>query len=740
MPTRSLGIAGRMAIIIVGLYFLVACLFTLGEALGVSASVRRATDAQISSLAAIDVPPLRQALWNFDFSMSDLIMNGMIIDPTIARIELKDEKGNTIRSVDRVMQGSGDKENKTGPPREYPLSYAPPGKAERYIGRLDIYPSLLEERKRIRETITLGMTRTLAIVVFLSAILAFVLERSLGAQLRDLARQISSFDAGERGRRAAIALPKARGELKLVARALARMASRIDTTVSALLASESRLESFFSDSPIPILEEDFTAVKKRIDEAKSRGVIDWEAHFREPERINEYISLIVVSDVNCAALKLFGYATKVDMIEHMLDLVGEGSIEAFRAEFTALASGQVFFEGDTVRYNSVGDEIFLQYRLNIVPGYEGTWSRVLASIVDISARTRAERALAESEVKYRSIVEQASEGMLLLDGRGTIVDSNPAIERITGFSETAMRERKVWDPCLGLWAEDMEGEESFRGLISDWSVALEEGKQWMISGPYDAFVRGAEGTTRVIEQTFFPVSMAKGLMAGGVFRDVTERRAASDALVTSLREKELLLQEVHHRVKNNLQVICSLIHLQMDEVGASTQTGQSLVDMEARVMSMSLVHELLYQSDDFTLVDFSSYASQLCATLLDAYAVDRKSIRMEVSAVGVALALDKAIPCGLILNELVVNSLKHAFPGGRAGEIHVLLSKSEEGLATLVVRDDGIGAEAGAHPQGARRTIGMSLVENLAKQLCGKYYYGTINGKGTETRVVFPAG
>ncbi len=220
--------------------------------------------------------------------------------------------------------------------------------------------------------------------------------------------------------------------------------------------------------------------------------------------------------------------------------------------------------------------------------------------------------------------------------------------------------------------------------------------------------------------------------------DMSERVRAEQALMQSLAEKEILLQEVHHRVKNNLQIICSLINLQLSEDDTPSKMNLALVDMETRVRSMSFVHEILYQSDNFASVEFPSYVSHLCAHLLDAYAVDPLKIKLVVSVEDIRLPLEKAVPCGLLINELVVNALKHAFPDDRSGTVTVTMAGTGNNKVSLTVSDDGIGAPLLELEEGKRRSIGIRLVKSLAEQLGGECRTESTHN-GVVARVVFPA-
>jgi two-component sensor histidine kinase len=209
---------------------------------------------------------------------------------------------------------------------------------------------------------------------------------------------------------------------------------------------------------------------------------------------------------------------------------------------------------------------------------------------------------------------------------------------------------------------------------------------------------------------------------------VVEQRTAQ--LRDALKEKETLLQEIHHRVKNNLQVISSLINLQMRQLepGASRR---ALQECQTRVQAIALIHEKLYQARDYSRVPFSQYAQGLAGNVFHAAGVSSGAVQLETEVGQVALAVDKAIPCGLILNELITNALKHAFPQERRGTVRVELDQTPAGRVRLTVKDDGIGLPE--HLDILRSdTLGMQLVCTLAEQLAA-----TVEVKRTATGTSF---
>jgi two-component sensor histidine kinase/integral membrane sensor domain MASE1 len=209
-------------------------------------------------------------------------------------------------------------------------------------------------------------------------------------------------------------------------------------------------------------------------------------------------------------------------------------------------------------------------------------------------------------------------------------------------------------------------------------------------------------------------------------QELEERvRARTAELSATLAEREVLLQEIHHRVKNNLQVISSLINMQLRRLEDGS-SRDALSECQARVHTIALIHEILYESRDYSEMPFSDYVRGLANSILQ-LSGSPEHVSLELALEPVTLPVDKAIPCGLILNELIVNALKHAFPGARRGKIRVELHSRAADRVALIVRDDGIGV---AEPRNAESgELGMQLVRTLAQQiradLCVKQAAGT---------------
>ncbi|MGI0489876.1 sensor histidine kinase [Pantanalinema rosaneae CENA516] len=225
----------------------------------------------------------------------------------------------------------------------------------------------------------------------------------------------------------------------------------------------------------------------------------------------------------------------------------------------------------------------------------------------------------------------------------------------------------------------------------------------------------------------------------GVAVDITDRKQTQQ-LQASLREKEVLLQEIHHRVKNNLQMVYSLLRLQYRRT-QDQQAANILLESQNRIKSIALIHERLYRSKDFSKIDFAQYISSLVASLLSSYRVSSDAIALTTKVDGTELGINQAIPCGLIINELIANSLKYAFPSGYAGKLEVEFYTNQNGEITLIVRDNGIGI-----PEQIQLTatgiashtasLGLKLVQDLVYQLKGGIAIDRT--QGTTFRITFP--
>ena len=250
----------------------------------------------------------------------------------------------------------------------------------------------------------------------------------------------------------------------------------------------------------------------------------------------------------------------------------------------------------------------------------------------------------------------------------------------------------------------------------------------------DLFARRKDGSEFPVEIGLNPIETEDGTMVLSAIVDISDRKQKERSIEQALQEKDVLLGEIHHRVKNNLQIVHSLLDLQSAQISDPVALAM-LRDSQNRIRSMALIHQTLYQSKDFAQVDFGSFLDSFAPMLVSSYAINTNEVALTIDAEGMALPINCAIPCGLIVNELISNALKHAFPNQRGGTIHVELRQEGEDHFVLAVSDDGVGLPPSLNIETAP-TLGLQLVTLLTDQLRGKLAIDAM--KPTRFAIRFP--
>jgi PAS domain S-box-containing protein len=336
-------------------------------------------------------------------------------------------------------------------------------------------------------------------------------------------------------------------------------------------------------------------------------------------------------------------------------------------------------------------------------------------------------ALPDVHEMYRTLVEQIPAVVFMAHLDRGISDAyvSPQIEETLGYSQ----EEWLEDPIR--WYYRIHPDDRQR-----WSQ--EAARMFTTGKPLRSAYRVVARDGRVIwfhcEAKLVRDKAGHPWLLHGVAFDITERKLAEQRLLDSLGEKDVLLREIHHRVKNNLAVISSLFYLESTYTD-DQETLKLLQESQDRVRSMALVHELLYGSESLAAVDFGKYASDLCEQLIQTYGHPAGRVRLTKELQAFRLNIEQAVPCGLVLNEIMSNAIKHAFPGGRAGIIHLALRRPSEGACLLSVADDGVGMPSGVD-LAASGSLGLRLIRTLARQLDASIEVVPLH-PGTEFRLTF---
>ncbi|MCJ7542283.1 MAG: PAS domain S-box protein [Desulfobacterales bacterium] len=372
-------------------------------------------------------------------------------------------------------------------------------------------------------------------------------------------------------------------------------------------------------------------------------------------------------------------------------------------------SGEAFSSVNEVK------NIVFESRYSPLKNDQGSVTGAIGVAVDITARKNAEDALRESEEKYRKLFEMESDALALVDMEtGKIFDVNRSFIKLYGYSKGEILCMKSTD----FSAEPDRTKNSI--LNSETYTPLRYHKK------KDGTVFPVEITANYFEHKGRRVNIS-------AIRDITERKIIEEQITSSLRDKEVLLSEIHHRVKNNFEIISSLLNI--SSMATQNQEIQNLLlSSRTRIHSMAMIHSQLYQSDRFDRIDMTRHIAELAEHLLLLYGMKNK-VDLVIEPSEVYLSLSQAIPCALILNELITNSLKHAFVDREHGKIQISIHNSDNNTVLLRLRDDGGGIpeEVDVKPAGG---LGLELVKHLSVgQLKGEIRFN--NNDGTEICIEF---
>jgi PAS domain S-box-containing protein len=375
---------------------------------------------------------------------------------------------------------------------------------------------------------------------------------------------------------------------------------------------------------------------------------------------------------------------------------------------------------ETLMHTREGGTIPVEISSKVIEYYRSP--AIITIIRDLRARKEAENALRESERRYRMIGDLIPFGVWITDADGTLTYASQSFLDLIGM--TLEECRKVsWMSRL-----PVEQRESAQ---NDWKQCVETGCFW----DYEYRIVDRFGTEHFILSRGAPMKDESGRIVSwaGIHFDISQRRRYENRLEASLREKEVIIKEVHHRVKNNMQVISGFLQLQTNYL-KDQESIDKLEECQMRVKTMALVHEKLYQSKYLGFINTRDYIQSLVSDLMNSYLL-RSDISIEQDIDDVNIDLDTAIPCGLILNELLTNALKYAFKGRESGTISVSLHLKSDHRFSLDVSDDGVGLPPGLDIAQAP-TLGLQLVSVLVRQIGGDMQ---VEGDhGTRFHISFP--
>lgn len=444
--------------------------------------------------------------------------------------------------------------------------------------------------------------------------------------------------------------------------------------------------------------------------------------------------------VNPYSEVITGYSPEELLKKNFWDIVHNDYVGVAKERGIARQKGEVVPDNYEMKIiTKSGEEKWINYSARVI-NFNGK-PGVIGISTDITERKKQQEEIFKSEERYRRFVEQSSEGIFRMEFNQPIPISLSIDEQIdkidneVHFAECNTVFCKMYDAVspeeiIGKRPNQLkyknvdESARSLRFIKNGYRLVEEETTETDTQGNIFYFVINAIG---IIENNLLT-------RIWGVQRDVTEKRKADEALKRSLVEKEILLKEIHHRVKNNLQIVTSLLKLQSSYV--KDEAVKSLFkESQNRVQSMSLIHQKLYQTKDLSHIDFKDYIDTVTTHLQHSYGILGDKVRIITDVKKISLSIDNAIPAGLIINELVSNCLKHAFPVKHKGEIFISMAYDEFNREYwLVVRDNGKGIPEDFEIENSK-SFGLKLVSTLVKQMSGTIE--VFRAGGTEFRIMF---
>lgn len=432
---------------------------------------------------------------------------------------------------------------------------------------------------------------------------------------------------------------------------------------------------------------------------------------------------------NPALVRMLGYFSVEELTSQN---VGEVGYQAGypREDFKKRMDAEGELHGwEAVWKRRDGSSIYVRENARAVRDASGGIRYYEGTVEDVTERVISEQTLRRDTDLLNRIMETSPAGILMVNRQGLISYANPRAESILGLGRSELLNSPFGDPSWSITdpaGNPVAGDQlPFQKVMSSGQPLYDT--RYAIRPPGKGKVHLSVNTAPLFDRSGKPEAVVFAL------EDITSEVRSEDRLRASLKEKEVLLREVHHRVKNNLQIISSLLNLGSRGLREGAEMD-ALRECRNRIRSMSLLHETLYRSRDLTRIEFYNYVRKLVTELFQSYGVkaDEVALRMEVEDVD--MGIDAAIPAGMLINELVSNSLKHAFPAGRKGEVRVQVGANEDGVVTVVVGDNGVGLPRWLDFRQSE-SLGMQLVTTLTDQLGGTIDLN--RNKGTEFTMRF---
>lgn len=504
---------------------------------------------------------------------------------------------------------------------------------------------------------------------------------------------------------------------------------RVRKRTEELAKSEHRFRTIYDMAPVSIWRTDWTHVIAMIEQLRAEGITDFKAWFEDhPDWALRACHAVVIEDINQCTVEMFKARDKADLVASIGTMIATPDfVPVLAGILAALAEGKPLHHTGITLNTLKGGQIHGLLAMSF-PNRGSNSGNVLATLIDITEREQAMQDVRASNERMRLFFERQLVGMAISSPEKGWIEVNDKMCEMLGYSREELS-KLTWTELT--YPEDLPSdltqfERLLKGEIESYTLE----KRFVRKDGHLVFTNLSVGCVRRPDHSVDYVL--------ALFEDITQRKQAERKAEEALKKEVVLRREIHHRVKNNLQVITSLLYLQSTKV--SDPAALALFkESQMRIRSIALVHQMLYHREDLSKISFFDYVRQLAADLFTAYRVTQDTVGLKIGSDGVLIGIETAIPCGIIVTELLTNSLKYAFPDGAKGEIEIsLLPEGRSSNLILSVRDDGIGIPRDLYSNGAQ-TMGLNLVQDLTRQLSGRMELEQpVQGRGTSIRIIFP--
>jgi PAS domain S-box-containing protein len=428
----------------------------------------------------------------------------------------------------------------------------------------------------------------------------------------------------------------------------------------------------------------------------------------------------IIQKVNKAICDLLGYSTEELLGQSIDKLIFDNISPSESSNFYELVKKGSIINIEKYYLAKDGRKIPVLLSMSNMCDDEGNNFGVVCVARDITERKRAEDLLIRSKEFAETVLNSMKDSISIIDVNNfRIIDVNSVFlnnygmkkEEVIGKSCYAITHKRL-EPCIP--PDDIC---PLIDTLNSGGHSTAEHVHYM-----------KDGEKRYVEVSTSPIKDENGriIKVIHVARDITERKVSEVKIKASLEEKEVLLREIHHRVKNNMQIVSSLLMLQSETI-EDKKYRDIFIDSQNRIQAMALIHQKLYQSQSLAQINFKEYIDSIVSNLFESYG-QKNNIKLDIDVENIPIKIDYAVPCGLIINELVTNSFKYAFPDGRQGIIKISVKSNDNNMIQLSIKDNGIGISKDMEIRNTK-SLGLKLVTGLAEsQLHGQIILNRENG------------